>query len=138
MRLLGPITLLALALPGCGAEQPAAPGAELGAAAEAPPSSEPGGRVVAKVGKGFVTEAEFAEAASHSITPGQTLTPEMRKEILDELVEDEILFQEALEKGLYRDEKVRKILINLLLREEVYASLQDSEIPTSELEAYYE
>ena len=77
MRLLGTIALFALALPSCGTEQAGAPGAEHRVGAEAPPSSEPGGRVVATVGKGFVTEAEFAEAASHSITPGQTITPEM-------------------------------------------------------------
>ena len=139
MRLLGTIAWFVLALAGCGAGQPGTPGGEgLGTANEARPTAEPEGRVVAKVGKGFVTEAEFAEAASHTITPGQTLTPEMRSDVLDELVDDEILFQKALDEGLYRDEKVKKILINLLLREEVYASLQDEEIPVPELEAYYE
>ncbi len=139
MRRLGKIGWFALALAGCGTEQPATPGAgELGAGVDARPTAEAGGRLVATVGKGFVTEAEFAEAASHAITPGQTLTPEMRSEVLDELINDEILFQKALDEGLYRDEKVRKILVNLLLREEVYAPLQDDEIPVAELEAYYE
>jgi parvulin-like peptidyl-prolyl isomerase len=139
MRPLGTIACLGLALSGCGVEQSGAPGGEGGGAPlEARPTSEPSGRVVATVGNGFVTEAEFAEAASHAITPGQTLTPEMRAEVLDELVDDEVLFQKALDQGLYRDEKVRKILINLLLREEVYASLQDEDIPVTELEAYYE
>jgi len=139
MRLLATIAWFGLAPPGCGTEQAVTPGAEgIGAGGEARPTAEAGGRVVATVGKGFVTEAEFAEAASHAITPGQTLTPEMRTEVLDELIDDEILFQKALDEGLYRDEKVRKILVNLLLREEVYASVQDDEIPVSELEAYYE
>jgi parvulin-like peptidyl-prolyl isomerase len=98
----------------------------------------PDGKVVANVGAGFVTEEDFADAASTTISPGEELTAEQRAEILDDLVDNEILFQKAIEKGMYRDEKVRKILVNLLVREEVYAQMKDTDIPDEELRAYYE
>jgi parvulin-like peptidyl-prolyl isomerase len=99
---------------------------------------EPAGEVLAKVGDGFVSEAEFASAASRVQQPGEELSLEDRKEVLDKLVTEEILFQEALEKGLYRDPKVRKIMVNLLLRQEVYDNVRSTEISTEDLQAFYE
>jgi peptidyl-prolyl cis-trans isomerase C len=101
------------------------------------PSGEPAGRVVATVGDGFVTEADFAAAASRVQPAGAEISPEERKEVLDKLVTEEILFQQATAKGLYRDPKVRKIMVNLLLREEVYDDVRTSDISVEELEAFY-
>lgn len=103
-----------------------------------PTTGQPTGRVVATVGDGFVTESDFAAAASRVQQAGQELTPEERKEVLDKLVTEEILFQQATQKGLYRDPKVRKIMVNLLLREEVYDDVRTSDITNEELEAFYE
>jgi parvulin-like peptidyl-prolyl isomerase len=61
-----------------------------------------------------------------------------RKEVLDKLVTEEVLFQEAAARGLYRDPKVRKIMVNLLLRQEVYDDVRTTQISPDELEAYYE
>jgi parvulin-like peptidyl-prolyl isomerase len=77
-------------------------------------------------------------AASRIQQPGQELTLEQRKEVLDKLVVEEVLFQEATAKGLYRDPKVRKIMVNLLLREEVYDDVRASDISQEELQAYYD
>lgn len=99
---------------------------------------KPTGPTLATVGDGFVSEAEFASAASRVAQPGQELSLEERKEILDKLVVEEILFQEALEKGLYRDPKIRKIMVNLLLRQEVYDTVRSTDISNEELQAFYD
>lgn len=125
---------LVIAMLGCG-QEPNGPGAP---PPGSDPSAAPSGRVVAKVGDGFVTESDFAAAASRVQQAGQELTPAERKDVLDKLVTEEILFQQATEKGLYRDPKVRKIMVNLLLREEVYDDVRTSDISTEELEAFYE
>lgn len=130
------VGLVALALMACGdsgTTSPAAPGGAVGA----PPTQTPNGKIVATVGPGFVTDEEFAEAASRSVGPGEELSIEKRKEVMEKLVTEEVLFQEATARGLYRDPKVRKIMVNLLLREEIYADVRGLEISPEELEAYY-
>ncbi|MEZ4239456.1 MAG: peptidylprolyl isomerase [Myxococcota bacterium] len=104
-----------------------------------PPAMEGGGKRIAKIGSdGFVSESEFVAAASRVQQPGETLPIDERREVLDKLVTEEILFQEAAARGLYRDPKVRKIMVNLLLREEVYADVRATEIDQAELQAYYD
>jgi parvulin-like peptidyl-prolyl isomerase len=106
------------------------------------PSSGPSapaaaGQAVARVGDGVITEQDFADAAGRTLPAGPQLSKEERRKVLDDLVTEEVLFQEAVEKELYRDPKVRKILVNLLLREEVYGSVRTTDVPREELEAYY-
>lgn len=69
---------------------------------------------------------------------GRAHSREERLEALDVLLEEEVLFQEALKRGLYHDSKVRKILTNLLLREEVYSQVKADDIAEEDLKAYYE
>jgi hypothetical protein len=94
--------------------------------------------VVAKVGAGFVTAEEFSSAAA--ATPGaSTAMPlEARKEVLEELMTEEVLVMEAVKVGLIRDAKVRKVLVNLLLRQEVLAKVSNTDFTDDELRAYYD
>ncbi|MEQ1506294.1 MAG: peptidylprolyl isomerase [Myxococcota bacterium] len=132
---MGPMVWLAVI--GCsGSPSGAAPSAS--APGGMPAGAEASGKHVATVGDGFVTDADFAASASRVQQPGQELTAEQRAEVLDKLVVEEILFQEAAAKGLYRDPKVRKIMVNLLLREEVYDDVRSSDISQEELQAYYD
>ncbi|MCB9673590.1 MAG: peptidylprolyl isomerase [Alphaproteobacteria bacterium] len=97
------------------------------------------GEVLARVGDSVVGSEEFKhEAARKTPASGAELSDEERLEVLDELVTEEVLFQEAMKKGLYQDSKVRKILVNLLLREEVYAGVKNDDFTEEELMAYYE
>ena len=104
----------------------------------APELPGPSGPVVADVGSGFVTAVEFSDAAARA--PGST--PDMgldtRKEVLETLVTEEAMFQEAIRVGLARDPKVRKVLVNLLLRKEVYAKVSNTDFSNEELRAYYD
>jgi hypothetical protein len=103
-----------------------------------PTQTPPSGRIVARIGEGVISEDDFAAAAARTAPSGPELTADERKEILDKLVTEEILFQEAAAKGLYRDPKVRKIMVNLLLREEVYDDVKSANISPEELQSYYE
>jgi peptidyl-prolyl cis-trans isomerase C len=61
-----------------------------------------------------------------------------KKEILDRLVDEKLLYKAALAKGLDRDPKVQKVMVNTLLRQEVYANVRNSDFTDEELQAYYE
>ena len=51
---------------------------------------------------------------------------------------EELLFQEAFQRGLYRDPKVRKVMVNALLREDVYSKVRNSDFSEEQIKAYYE
>lgn len=97
------------------------------------------GLVVATVGKGGVTADQFVERAirSPSAATGE-LTPEAQQEVLDRLITEEALWQEAVAHGLYRDPKVRKIMVNLLLRQEIYSNVSASDFSPEQLKAYFD
>jgi parvulin-like peptidyl-prolyl isomerase len=89
-------------------------------------------------GGGGVTTAEFQAVAARTPPDGPELTLEQRQEILDELVDQELLFQEAFARGLYRDPKVKRVLVQQLLRTEVLAALKTEDVPDARLLEYYE
>ena len=102
-------------------------------------SVAPQGDVVAKVGKGGVTVEAFVGRAIRTPGAASNEVPlEARRDILMALVSEEALWQEAMEKELYRDPKVRKIMVNLLLREEIYAKVSAGDFAPEQIQAYFE
>ena len=97
------------------------------------------GTVLATVGDVQVGSKEFQVAASRK-TPadGESLSLEERQEILDKLVTEKVLYQEAKKQGIDRDPKVQKVMINTLLREDVYSKVRNSDFSQDELRAYFE
>ena len=51
---------------------------------------------------------------------------------------EKLLYKAALSKGLDRDPKVQKVMVNTLLRQEVYANVRNSDFTDEELQVYYE
>jgi parvulin-like peptidyl-prolyl isomerase len=102
--------------------------------------AEPVGPVLAKVGAhGAVTVDEFTLTASRqALMRDAEVTLEDRKVILDEMIDEEALFQEAFTQGLYRDPKVRSLMINLLKRREVVEEARQLEISDEEAKAYFD
>ena len=97
------------------------------------------GDLIATVGAGGVAIDDFTGAAIRTApADGAALTGEERREVLDQLITEEALWQEAAKKGLYRDPKVRKIMVNLLLREEIYSNVNASDFSEEEMLRYYE
>ena len=107
--------------------------------AEAPAASEEDvGEVLARVNDVAIGSKDFERAASRKIpADGKSLSLEERKEVLDQLISEELLYQKAYERQLFRDPKVKKVMMNALLREDVYKSVKNSDITDEELEAYY-
>ncbi len=106
-------------------------------AAQAP--AEDIGDVLATVNGMEIGAVAFEKAAARA-TPedGEELSGEERHEILDRLVADKVLYQEALAKGLDQDPKVQKVMVNTLLRQEVYAQVRNSDFSDEVLQAYYD
>ena len=83
-----------------------------------PQKSEDIGTILATVNGTAVGERDYKRAASRKApSNGTSLDSQEKVEVLDKLVSEELLFQEAFQRGLYRDPKVRKVMVNALLRE---------------------
>jgi len=97
------------------------------------------GETIATVNGIPIGSKEFELAASR-VTPanGDSLSAEEKKTVLDGLVEEKLLYGEALKKGIDRDPKVQKVMVNTLLREEVYATVKNSDFTDDMLQAYYD
>ncbi len=61
-----------------------------------------------------------------------------KKEVIERLVNDKLLYQEALRQGIDKDPKIRRMMINQLLRKDVYSTLRNSDISDDELKQYFE
>jgi parvulin-like peptidyl-prolyl isomerase len=97
------------------------------------------GEVLATVNGEKVGSEEFKQAAARKVPAnGESLSVDERKEVLDTLVEEKLLYGEALKKGLDRDPKVQKVMVNTLLRNEVYSTVRNSDFTDESLQAYYD
>jgi bifunctional DNA-binding transcriptional regulator/antitoxin component of YhaV-PrlF toxin-antitoxin module len=141
VRILGLSALLAVVA--CGSPEPSANPGNAGAskAHSVLPAADISsvGVVFAKVEEASIGSTLFDLDASRA-TPadGAKLSLEEKRDILDGLVTEEILFQEATKEGLYLDPKVKKIMVNLLLRQNVYAKVKTSDFTPEELRAHYD
>ena len=116
-----------------------APAAARKPAAERSSAEVPAEPVIAVVNGLVITESEFASAAAKKQpADGVALTEAERAEVLQRLIDDRLLYQEALAKGLDKDPKVQKVMVNELLSQEIYATVQYSDFTDAELRRYYD
>jgi peptidyl-prolyl cis-trans isomerase C len=107
-------------------------------------SPEQAGRVVAKVGDRAITVAEFAKALDRMDQYDRLRyqSKERRRELLSEMVDVELLAQEAKRRGLDKEpeaqEQVRQILRDALLSEARQGVPAPAEIAADEVRAYYD
>ncbi len=123
-----------------GTDGPAPSGpAPAASASGAPALEEDIGEVLAEVNGTAVGSKAFEQAASRkAAAEGDTLSLEEKTEVLDRLIDEELLYQEALRQGLDRDPKVKKVMVNSLMRQAVYGSIRNSDFTDEELQAYYD
>ena len=96
------------------------------------------GEAVATVNGSPIGSEDFAMlAARKNPGKGSELSLEERKEVLDDLVTEELLYQKALAEGYDKDPKVKKVMVNALIRKEIYDSIKNSDFSDEELQAYY-
>ncbi len=103
------------------------------------PPAEDVGEIIATVNGMEIGSTAFEKAAARtSPAEGDSLSTEERHEVLDRLVADKVLYLEALRMGLDQDPKVQKVMVNTLLRQEVYAQVRNSDFSEDMLRAYYD
>ena len=134
-----------LALPACSgsATSPAStPAAEADSLKTAPPPTLPDpdviGETLATVNGTPVGAKEFDALALRSKGRESALDAEARKDVMDRLVEEKLLYHAALAQGIDKDPKIQKMMVNTLLKQEVYASVRTSDISEEDLRAYFE
>lgn len=85
-----------VALPSCNAQQPASPAPKAQAAAQA----KPGEKVIARVNGVAIPESHLDLIMNERLAQGQPDTPELRVNVREDLINREILAQEAVKGGL--------------------------------------
>jgi len=99
--------------------------------------------VVARVGESSITAAEFKRYISQRpLPPGQGDSREEVEKRLDELVLEEVLYREALRLRLDREpemrRRIRQMLTQRLLSQEVDEKVRSARIEEGELRDYYD
>lgn len=96
------------------------------------------GETLAVVNGTAIDQGDFERAASRKIaSDGKALNLEEKKEVIDRMVKDELLFQKAYEQKLYLDPKVKKVMLNALLREKVFSQVKNSDFSEQDLRTYF-
>lgn len=98
------------------------------------------GETVATVNGLPIGKSEFIQVAGRKLRTSEAgaLTAEDRQAVLDELTEQKILFLEARAKGYDLDPRVQRLLVQLILQDEVYAEVKSADITDDELRAFFE
>lgn len=101
-------------------------------------------RVLARVGDRTITLGEFAATVDRmdDFERLRYQSPDRRKELLSDMIKVELLAEEARRRGLDREpetiERIRQLLRDELLRQARAAVPAATDIPESEVRAYYE
>ncbi|HMV66544.1 MAG TPA: peptidylprolyl isomerase, partial [Myxococcota bacterium] len=109
-----------------------------GASVTNPPETMVGTHLATVNGAPVGSLAFDALAQRQTPADGKAFSADEKKSVLDQAIVDELLFQEAFHRGLYHDPKVRKILVNLLLRAEVYDNVHNEDFTEDQLKAFFE
>lgn len=135
MRVSLPLILAAL-LTACSGGTPANQGASSDLPAEYDADI---GEIIATV-NGFPVGAREFEQAALRVAPanGESFTDEEKREIVEDLVTEKMLYLHARSLGLDRDPKVQTVMVNTLLRDHVYDQVRSTDFSEEELRAYYD
>lgn len=101
------------------------------------PSPEQIGAPIGTVDGMPIGTLEFDTMAARQMGRDGTLDASMRTEIVDRLVDEKLLYLEALRQGIDKDPKIQKMMVNTLLKQQVYSQVRTSEITEEELKAYF-
>ena len=97
------------------------------------------GETLATVNGLKVGSEDFKAAAARKVpSNGKELSIDEKKDVLNRLVDEKLLYQAALSQGLDKDPKVQKVMVNTLLREAVYAKVKNSDFTDEALQTYFD
>jgi DNA-directed RNA polymerase subunit F len=146
-RNLGAFAILAASLLLLGCNDKAlqnAPTADGGHGETASLTPEQAAKVLAKVGDKTITLGDFVATLEHmdQFDRLRYQSPERRKEMLDEMIDIELLAQEATAKGYDQDpqaqEQTRAILRDAVLSDIRKSTPTPSDVPDAEVHAYFD
>lgn len=102
----------------------------------------PDAGLVAKVGKGGLTKGEYdfylLRFANKSRKTVSSLNAEERKTALNDGLDDEILFQAALEEGALNEKYVRFMMSSLFRSKQTLSDIRPDQFTDSDLKSYYD
>lgn len=83
---------------------------------------------------------EFLQLAGRKLRASEAgvLSPEDRRAVVDELADQKILYREALRRGYDKDPKVQRLMVQLLLQDEVYDQIKSADLTDEDLRSYFE
>jgi hypothetical protein len=81
---------------------------------------------------------EFDEVAARKGAASGGLTEEQRKEIVDGLIDEKLLYLKAVEQGADLNPKIQRMVVNTYLKDHVYKEVRNTNPTQDELMAYYE
>jgi len=94
--------------------------------------------VIATIGDLVISTDDFKTAAARKVpASGTSLSDAEKKEVLDNLISQKLLYVNGLELGVDQDPKVQKVVVNTLLRDVVYKDITNNQFPEADLRAYY-
>ena len=116
---------------------------------------EPGGKVVKKPERGdfsakvprdslgvvngtAISGEDFDRVAKRMKPREGEVDDAFKRKVMDELVAQTLLYHEARRRAIDEDPKIRKMMVNTLLKREVYGSVDVDSISEAELKAYFE
>lgn len=144
IAVLSPLLALGAAACSCDKRETQSDAADAGAAGPIGLTPEQAAKVLAKVGERTITLGEYA-ATLERMDQFERLryqSPERRRTLLEEMINVELLAQEARRRGLDKhpatEERVRQTLRDELRRELSRSSPDPNQIPESEVRAYYD
>ena len=132
MKRLLPLALFSL-LAGCGGQEVQLPKVEV-----KPYQKLSGGTKIATVNDAEIKTSDLDERVSHS--PYQTaaeVTPDKKKELLEDLIKQEVLYQEAKSKGYAEHPRVKMMMVSLL-QHDALAPAEQIQIKDEETKKYFD
>ena len=99
--------------------------------------SVPRGSLAIVNGTALGTE-DFDRVAKRMRPRAGTVDQEFKQEVLEELVNETLLYHEARRQEIDVDPKIRKMMVNTLLKRDVYGTLDTDSITEDELRAYFD
>jgi parvulin-like peptidyl-prolyl isomerase len=83
---------------------------------------------------------EFIQLAGRKLRASEAgaLTPSDRQAVIDELADQKLLFLEARRRGYDLDPKVQRLMVQLLLQDEVYGNVKSADLTDDELQAFFQ
>ncbi len=101
------------------------------------PSAEQIGSPIGTVDGMPIGTLEFDTMAARQMGRDGQLDDTLRTDIVDRLVDEKLLYLEALRRGIDKDPKIQKMMVNTLLKQQVYSQVRTSEISEEDLKAYF-